>query len=563
MKRKFLNGSFSIGMIVFGLSACTPAATAVPGLTAPVAPSTDTVESAAWSPAAATSSPTPVLKPAATQTRPAGGPTFIFLNGDEGALTLNLIGANAEVRRQITLPAQFETGYCFSCVVSPDGEWISFWTGSAGGDNPLFSDGPFDLQLNLYHIPDGTVQPVTTLLSPDYPANFTKNAEAVKGLSEFAGQSVESIAADLSFSFVHGILSAAWSPDGRYLAFAGEMDGPSSDLYTYDLTDGRIRQLSDGPANLLSNGPPGIRFSPDGKWIVYSSGYWVGEGMKVTYYAARPDGSDYREYPEAVQGFSDWLSDSAFLVTDGSNGIGDFRLQSADLATGKFSVVWKCPYRGYAIDPQGALLIFASPGAPDWGCEDSGIFHVSLAAGSTRELFAIQGYERPTDIEFLGQGNRRFLVHLGGAAVYTVSSAGAIDLLLETELSPLASPDGQWAAFTGEGLRLMNSAGEISRQLSDVSIQQIFWRPDSNGFLFTSGRDLYTVSLPEGSISKMEGVQYPAGASGMHWQPDSEGYFFTSDSDLYFLSLRNNSMEFVQHLTTPYFFDPLWVTESE
>jgi hypothetical protein len=61
-------------------SACTPAATAVPGLTAPVAPSTDTVESAAWSPAAATSSPTPVLKPAATQTRPPGGPTFILRN---------------------------------------------------------------------------------------------------------------------------------------------------------------------------------------------------------------------------------------------------------------------------------------------------------------------------------------------------------------------------------------------------------------------------------------------------------------------------------------------------
>jgi WD40 repeat protein len=556
----------AIPIIAILLSACAPAATVAPESIEPAVASIERVESATPSPEPAVFSPTPTFEPDATRTPAAGGPTFMYLTGKEDELTLNLIGANAEVRRQIPLPRPFETGYCFSCLVSPDGEWLAFWTGSAGGDSggdPLNSEGPFDLQLNLYHIPDGSVRTVTALLSPDYPANFTKNAEAVRDLSEFAGQNVESIAGDLSSSFLHGILSAAWSPDGRYLAFAGEMDGPSSDLYTYDVTDGRIRQLSSGTANLLSNGPPAIRFSPDGKWIVYSSGYWVGEGMKMTFYAARPDGSDYREYPEAVQGFSDWLSDSAFLVNDSSNGIGDYRLQSADLANGKLSVVWKCPYRGYSIDPQGALLIFASPVSSDWGCEDSGLFQVNLATGSSQRLFDIQGYERPTRVEFLGQGDRRFLVHLGGAAVYAVSATGGINLLLETELAPFASPDGQWAAFAGEGLRIMDSSGTVSDFISDVSIDNLIWRPDSKGFLFISGSDVYSVSMPEKTIVKMEGVQYPERVGDLYWQPDSEGYFFISQSDLYFLSLRDRSMEFVDHLTYSYFLSMAWVAAPD
>lgn len=44
-----------------------------------------------------------------------------------------------------------------------------------------------------------------------------------------------------------GIMSEPrWSPDGRYLAFVGSIDGPSADLYIYDSTINQIMRLSSG-----------------------------------------------------------------------------------------------------------------------------------------------------------------------------------------------------------------------------------------------------------------------------------------------------------------------------
>lgn len=35
-----------------------------------------------------------------------------------------------------------------------------------------------------------------------------------------------------------------WSPDGRYLAFLGAIEGPSSDVYVYDTATDRVQRLT-------------------------------------------------------------------------------------------------------------------------------------------------------------------------------------------------------------------------------------------------------------------------------------------------------------------------------
>jgi hypothetical protein len=550
-----------VGMILY---ACAPTAPVAIPTTAPAVPSAGPTESATRFIASATPSQSPTPQPTAAQPLPSHGPYFAFISEGEGNLMLTLIGADAEGRKEIPLIGQFETGWCFSCVVSPDGEWLAYWTGYAGDRDSSFPalelKPPYDLQLNLLHLPDVTSTVITTLLSPDYPANFDKAMEAIINQS---GMYDPNDGYDLVGSFIEGIHSAAWSPDSRYLAFAGEMDGPSSDLYVYDVSQKTIRRLSSGLKNIV--GYQAIRWSPDGKWIVYSSGYWYGEGMTVTYYAARPDDSASREYPEEVDFLAGWLSDSVFLVTRNGNGIGNFRLESADLESGRVSMIWKCQYSDIAFDPGNSLLVSQLyPLGSDGECQEPGLYFRSPPAGYTRRIMDLGEEDYYTTIDFLGLGDLRYLVSDWKLNTYSISSTGKSTLLISEDRFPYVAPDRQWVAFAGKGLRIMDSSGNLSEQLTDIQIDKVLWRPDSKGFLLLSGSDVYSVSLPEKIISRMDGVRYPSEAGIPYWQPDSQGFFFKSDSDLYFLSLRTRSLELIQPIIPfPYSFDPVWVAVPE
>ena len=69
-------------------------------------------------------------------------------------------------------------------------------------------------------------------------------------------------------------LSPTYSPDGRYIAFAG-YEGNHPDIFLYDITSGDITNVTQ---DAFFDGAP--VFSPDGKWLVYSS---VGEQYAKLY----------------------------------------------------------------------------------------------------------------------------------------------------------------------------------------------------------------------------------------------------------------------------------------
>ena len=108
------------------------------------------------------------------------------------------------------------------------------------------------ITLTLLHLPDGQLQPIGPLFSPEM-----QQAIAAAGFDR-------NDAIEAGIAIVENGDTLKWSPDGRYLAFIAAIDGPSSDVYSYDLQTGQINRLTDGP-NQAAN----LSWSPDSKWIVH------------------------------------------------------------------------------------------------------------------------------------------------------------------------------------------------------------------------------------------------------------------------------------------------------
>jgi len=445
----------AVPIIFIFLSACgpaKPASTPVPTSSA-ASVTAHPSSTASFTPPATRKVPSETSTPKQTPILPlpSRGPYFAFLTQKDDGSILTLIGEDGTGRKEIALPASNRTGNCLACVISPDGQWLAYWTGSAGNSQTFDPSGPFDLQLNLLHIPDGATVKVAGLLSPDYPDNFQKSAEAAKNLPEFSGQDVSSIANGLRTTFLWGIESATWSPDSRFLAFAGEMDGPSSDLYVYDMAQKSILRLSSGSTNIISASGPAILWSPDGKWIVYTSAYLAGEGMTVTFHAAHPDGGQFWDFMAEVDGLSEWVSPSVFLTNRGENGIGSYGLRRNNLETGGSSVIWQCPFGSYRYDPEeGFFIVENISGPPAWNCQYPGLYFGFPSSAPARLLFRAEEFNSFPWIGFLGQGDRRFLIYRD-AGTFVISSQGEKDLILEEALAPSISPDRQWVVFTGAG----------------------------------------------------------------------------------------------------------------
>ena len=214
------------------------------------------------------------------------GPYFAYFQEIQGIRRLVLMDADGMGRKVIELPEAINSSFAIvqppdpdMDLLSPDGHWLAFYTGSAGDYNEMPAQGVSDLTLNLLDLQTGEQQVVTRILSEDYPNNFVQAAAKLN--DEY--KTPES----LYQAFQYGIMSAiAWSPDGRYLAFGGQMDGLSSDLYVYDVQTSSIQRLSSGDQELQW-----IDWSPDGKWILHGSLFAVGAGMTYDVYAATLNGA--------------------------------------------------------------------------------------------------------------------------------------------------------------------------------------------------------------------------------------------------------------------------------
>ena len=250
---------------------------------------------------------------ASTPTLPSAYPLPDAQKNCDAPQTLVVAGADGRIVREVRLPVRVS-----SYVFSPDGAWVAYHTGEAGGCEKGAATSA-DLALNLLNIQTGESKLVTKLLRADYPQNFNELAPNADSFSKLHA----------CMSFDLGIRSLAWSSDGARLAFAGEMDGPSSDLYLLTLASNKIDRLTDGPENIRE-----INWSPDNRWIEHSSNLSGLAGDMKNLHFASVDGSVV--YSRGGGVFEGWVDNTTFIRGNcAANCLYDSVIEKVNFVTGK------------------------------------------------------------------------------------------------------------------------------------------------------------------------------------------------------------------------------------
>ncbi|CAG0926566.1 hypothetical protein TFLX_00101 [Thermoflexales bacterium] len=410
-------------------------------------------------PPATTASPSPTLvaqiaSAAVASLKPITDnvPQLFFLTGDR----LMKVNADGSGKTLLTKNLPAKTTY-LRAALSPQGDLLAFRAGgipSYWGTNWDYYQPPL---LNLFDVQAGTVISTVPIFSTELEQRLRVNDPIMYEAVYAAEQAAVAIGEDF-----------AWSPDGRYLAFVAAIDGPSSDVYSYDRETGQILRLTDGPhqaAHLL--------WSPDSQWIVHEEvevfgGIDTDSGAQAVW-AAAPDGSDNRKLYEVEDDRTtkliDWLSPDTLLMRASS--LNRLHLRLVDLTTGESQLI--------------------TP---------------------TTEITQI-GYDRV----YRWDSDAKRLWTSSAGVVISLALDGTVKRYLDERELPFESPNGAWLLFEcgmgGEigpkpGLRLYTHDGQLIREIaSDLTIRAT-WSPDSSGVFYGLGSTIYYVSIPDGQPQVIE-----------------------------------------------------------
>jgi hypothetical protein len=504
-----------VGLLLGALTACgAPATPSMP----PSAPATLPVDAPSTETPTVEAQPLPIVTaaPSATPTVPVIAATALPTTQPEQPTTTAPAGPANSVTRdmpQLIFPtadglmsaaangtslrlfgdAQPAIAHQLNDGMSPVGGWVAF----ANGDNPMTPDpeGSGPLTLNLLNTVDGTLTPITPLFSPAME-------EAIRSATT-TGDRTDAIEAGIAI--VDNSDTLKWSPDGRYLAFIAVIDGPSSDVYSYDRETGQINRLTDGP-----NQAARLFWSPDSQWIVHEEveSFGTGAGWNVkAVWAAAPDNSSTRKlYDVSGSGdevFVDWIAPDKFLAYTWTP-VGWRNVRAVDLNTGEAQLIGpKFEVQTLAYDPTTQAQLYY---VDDFTAQQNGLSGgLYLATANQAKLIASGDW-----YETRWLPHAQLFFAKGKAGVMRVTPAGVVKRYADEEALPADSPDGAWLLAWGDGnytspigLRLYSPDGELKRTITSDSVAFATWSPDSSGVFYQSDGQMYFVEIPNGEPQLM------------------------------------------------------------
>ena len=263
----------------------------------------------------------------------------------------------------------------------------------------------------------------------------------------------------ISDSYLHG--RAAWSPDGKTIAFSSMVSGQEG-IYVTDTLGTNVRQILKGDG-------VGVNWSPDGKWIAFAK---AGSIFRMS-----PNGDSLKQLTDAVGAIRpSWSTDGskiAFVERDASGYISlwvyDVAKDTSSLiisrgdypswlpTTGEIVVLdgQYDPYSGYvayafiAIDPLTTNLRFITSFSAAANCAFS-----SVSPKSTEIVYGVLPSNDYSEIY-----------------KYSISSNSHSKITSDGGDYPAWSPDGSRIVYTrtqqGDGgLWIMNADGNGKRRLT-------------------------------------------------------------------------------------------------
>jgi len=351
-------------------------------------------------------------------------------------------------------------------AISPHGHWMAIYINCSNNEiSP-------EVSLALLHIPDGQIRPITRL--------FVKN-EALNP-------------AEIG----NDIFILDWSPDGRYLAFAGAIEKPYLDLYVYDMQENVIHRLTDNLRKIDF-----VKWSPDGKWIWLENSEPEGSYSKTFFYTLQAANLVVLR-PKAIledrwNVNEGWVSSNEYFLVNSSEGCcGPNNLRYINVETGQETVLWDTYAIGYAIDPE--QLSIAVSAAPEADLQGSYIVDWS---GNRKKIS-----DKLWALAFRGGVNSRY-VGFDGEKVVTITQDGSIKQISEKPFYNLSvSPDWKWFVLYDEsknisGIDLYSEDDQFVKTITEQMAFPVAWLPDSSG-LFYMANNLYYASIPDSKPTLIE-----------------------------------------------------------
>jgi hypothetical protein len=460
-----------------------PVATEAPASTAPVTLATG--RSAAKTPAAsATLLTEPSATPLPTSLNPDG--PYILFEGNGGIWLANPDGSVPTRVFDQGLGSPFRD---LHHALSPTGDRLALIrTTDSGAD------------LEIVHLPDGEVETVIHLAERPEPVDQL----TLEGLAFHAISNYEMV---------------AWQPgDGRLLAFAGAMDGPTADLYLYDTETQAITRLTDGPSQALAP-----TWSPDGEYVLHFGGSWVQPlgGALIGY--NRPDGSwavrledgavltqpgkDYRE-----TNFLGWIDDGHYLISHADQACFTKNIDSVSVADGRKQRVFDGCFDGYQDFSPDSRTVLLSSSACDNCPLGEGTFLFLPGAAEPRRIWEAMAWE----ITYLAESRVFDAYELGavtdeGSLLPVPADTSSIAVSRQGYLAWLEQIGQQeWQVQVGRPLDGM--------QVIDLPLGALIWDPvDGTTLVGSTGGRVYAATAPGFAVRQVG--ELGDGADRAIWVP--------------------------------------------
>lgn len=449
-----------------------------------------------------TLSPTLTAIPSATPYPPlhTQGPYLLFTRDHKSQTIMDADGSG---RKQIQLPDDGHILGHIEDAISPDGKWVSYFTGS--------KDEPYDLALHLLNWREGTAFFIAKLISPGFPQNLEPMARTLETglIDDDCATSLECKMNVTEDAFSEGIDSLGWSPNSLFLAFAAQIDGISSDLYLYDVANNSVRRVTKEEENIFSID----KWSPNGEKILYQTSI---PGMSYTFHSLHIATSQSKtvQNPQVVAnglfwGGMGWITENSYLIVSSGDGgfLSNFR--SVNVSNNQVNQFWKYGLENFLFVPEFHGMAFSLYE------EEAEYYKISLGAGT----YFLPINEKPIKLT---------------NEVYAPRESGFAD-------SFLAEKDGNLYSIKIDG----SSIDPIIEGLSEYSLYQI--SPDKKWLLVEANNRLELYS---------EGLQlikaWDINNKGILWRPDSLGAFLIADNELFYLPIPNREPIFVGYCSDTY-----------